>query len=131
MNISGGWVSDEAGWGGLLARGDAELKLSIQAASTQLRISLIAARNLTSQRGQRCCSFVRISFYPEGQNSEKCQSQVVPDTDFPLFNEHFVLNLPLEHQQHQQQRHQGSASSKVCGKKNLLISAWNQLGREG
>uniref|UniRef100_A0A1I8JNK2 EF-hand domain-containing protein n=1 Tax=Macrostomum lignano TaxID=282301 RepID=A0A1I8JNK2_9PLAT len=24
------------------------------------------------------------SFYPEGQNSEKCQSQVVPDTDFPI-----------------------------------------------
>uniref|UniRef100_A0A1I8F9Z1 PDZ domain-containing protein n=1 Tax=Macrostomum lignano TaxID=282301 RepID=A0A1I8F9Z1_9PLAT len=84
---------------------------------------LIEARNLRSERGRKCSSFVRVSFCPgePAGGGEKCQTAIVcPTRTSRCSTRRFTLNLPhlrLER--------------PVLPASNLLVSVWNQLDREG
>lgn len=86
-----------------------QVKLSVYVNYGLLTIHVMQARHLNCKHKDTCDTFVKLSLAPDESRRTRCKTEVIYDTNHPVFDEKFSFELLEEDL-----------------KKRLLISVWNR-----
>ncbi|KFQ21695.1 Regulator of G-protein signaling 3, partial [Merops nubicus] len=86
-----------------------QLKLSIEVQGRILVLHILEAKGLMGKEHRPCDSYVKMSIVPDAGWKCRQKTRTVPDSQNPVFHEHFVFLVQEEQEQ-----------------KRLLVTVWNR-----
>ncbi|XP_071430483.1 regulator of G-protein signaling 3 isoform X3 [Pithys albifrons albifrons] len=90
-------------------KGKGQLKLSLEVRGRTLVLHVMEAKGLMGAECRECDSYVKMSMVPDAGWKCRQKTKTVPDSNNPVFHEHFVFPVREEDEQ-----------------KRLLVTVWNR-----